>query len=92
MNNSDTNQFFTSEAGMEGHPDKVADQIADAILDAYLLQDPFARVGCQVMLANKTVLIGGQITSSGFVDLEDVVRNVIKDIGAGTRLHEIVSV
>ena len=60
--NEDT--IFTSEAGLAGHPDKIADQIGDAVLDAYLSQDPYSRVGCNVMVVRDFVLIGGQITSN----------------------------
>jgi S-adenosylmethionine synthetase len=81
MNKENSDFLFTSEAGMGGHPDKIADQIADAILDAHLEQDPLARVGCQVMVTNAAVMIGGQITSKASVDLVSVARAVIKDIG-----------
>jgi len=84
------NNLSTAEAGLSGHPDKVADQIGDAVLDAYLAEDPQARVGCQVMLANGVVLIGGQITSTARVDIEAVARGVLADVGYEER-HEGVS-
>ena len=72
---------FTSESVGEGHPDKVADQISDGILDAYLSVDPKSRVACECMVKNDTVIIAGEITSKGKVNHEEVVRNIIKNIG-----------
>jgi S-adenosylmethionine synthetase len=72
---------FTSESVSEGHPDKIADQISDAILDAILEQDPHARVACEVMIKTGMVIVGGEITTKAYVDIEDITRNVIKDIG-----------
>ena len=72
---------FTSESVSEGHPDKIADQISDAILDAILEKDPYARVACEVMVKTGMVLVGGEITTTTYVDVEDITRNVIKDIG-----------
>lgn len=72
---------FTSESVSEGHPDKIADQISDAILDAILTEDPFARVACEVFVKTGMVLVGGEITTKTFVDVEDVTRQVIRDIG-----------
>ncbi|MCL7943584.1 methionine adenosyltransferase [Marinobacter sp. ATCH36] len=72
---------FTSESVSEGHPDKLADQISDAVLDAILVDDPHARVACETMVKTGVAIIGGEITTSSWVDLEDLVRDVIKDIG-----------
>ncbi|MCR8913213.1 methionine adenosyltransferase [Marinobacter panjinensis] len=72
---------FTSESVSEGHPDKLADQISDAVLDAILVDDPHARVACETMVKTGVAIIGGEITTSSWVDLEDLVREVIKDIG-----------
>lgn len=72
---------FTSESVSEGHPDKIADQISDAILDDILKQDPNARVACEVFVKTGMVLVGGEITTKAYVDVEEVTRNVIKDIG-----------
>lgn len=72
---------FTSESVSEGHPDKIADQISDAILDAILTQDPRARVACEVFVKTGMVLVGGEITTSAWVDVEEITRQVIKDIG-----------
>jgi S-adenosylmethionine synthetase len=73
--------LFTSESVSEGHPDKVADQISDAILDAILTQDPQARVGCETMVTTGMAIIAGEITTSAWVDMPDVVRQTIRSIG-----------
>ncbi|WP_010654426.1 methionine adenosyltransferase [Fluoribacter dumoffii] len=75
------NHVFTSESVSEGHPDKIADQISDAILDAILMQDPTARVACEVFVKTGMVLVGGEITTKAWVDVEAVTRQVVKDIG-----------
>ena len=72
---------FTSESVAEGHPDKIADQISDAILDAILTQDPHARVACETFVKTGMVLVGGEITTNAWVDVEGIARGVIKDIG-----------
>jgi len=72
---------FTSESVSEGHPDKVCDYIADSILDAYLIQDSHARVACEVLCKENTVVLGGEISSNADVNHEEVVRNAIRDIG-----------
>lgn len=77
-----TNSFlFTSESVSEGHPDKIADQISDAILDTMIQQDPTARVACETLVKTGMVLVGGEVTTSAWVDIEQVTRNVIRDIG-----------
>jgi len=73
--------FFTSESVSEGHPDKVCDQISDAILDDILKHDKYARVACETFCATGLVLVGGEITTTHYVDIQKVVRNVVKDIG-----------
>jgi S-adenosylmethionine synthetase len=75
------NYLFTSESVTEGHPDKIADQISDAILDAILEQDPVARVACETFVTTGLVLIGGEITTAGYVDIQSVARGMIKSIG-----------
>ncbi len=72
---------FTSESVSEGHPDKIADQISDAVLDAIIAQDKFARVACETLVKTGVAIIAGEVTTSAWVDLEDIVRNVILDIG-----------
>jgi S-adenosylmethionine synthetase len=73
--------FFTSESVSEGHPDKVCDQISDAILDDILKNDPNGRVACETFCATGLVLVGGEITTSHYVDTQKVVREVVRDIG-----------
>ena len=73
--------LFTSESVSEGHPDKVADQISDAVLDAILRQDPKARVACETMVKTGMVIVAGEVTTSAWVDLENVVRNTVREIG-----------
>jgi S-adenosylmethionine synthetase len=76
-----TDFLFTSESVTEGHPDKVADQISDAILDAIILQDPKARVACETMVTTGMAIIAGEITTSCYVHIPHVVRETIKEIG-----------
>ena len=73
--------IFTSESVSEGHPDKVCDQISDAVLDAYLKEDPESRVACETLVKNNLVVIAGEITSHGSPDFESIVRKVINEIG-----------
>lgn len=73
--------LFTSESVSEGHPDKIADQISDAILDAILEQDPHARVACETLVKTGMAIVAGEVTTSAWVDLEDVVRETIVEIG-----------
>ena len=73
--------LFTSESVSEGHPDKVADQISDAVLDAILAQDKRARVACETLVKTGVAIVAGEVTTSAWVDLEELVRRVIKDIG-----------
>ena len=75
------NYLFTSESVTEGHPDKIADQISVAVLDAYLAQDPHSRVACETLITTGLVVVAGEITSAGKVDFQKVVRETIKNIG-----------
>lgn len=81
MDSTGDHFLFTSESAMAGHPDKIADLISDAVLDEYLDKDPFSRVGCQAMVVYNAVMIGGQITSRASVDIMEVARSVIQEIG-----------
>ena len=86
--------LFTSESVSEGHPDKVCDQIADAILDACLAVDEYARVACEVFATDNYILIGGEITCKEVVDYAQIARDVLKDIGydrpeLGTDYHTV---
>ena len=73
--------IFTSESVSEGHPDKIADQISDAVLDAILEQDSKARVACETFVKTGMVLVGGEITTSAWVDIEELVRKTVREIG-----------
>jgi S-adenosylmethionine synthetase len=73
--------LFTSESVTEGHPDKIADQISDGVLDAILAQDPVARVACETLVTTGLAIIAGEITTSCYVDFQKIVREVIKDVG-----------
>lgn len=73
--------IFTSESVSEGHPDKVADQISDAVLDACLLQDAESHVACETYTTTGMVLVGGEITTSTYIDIQDLVRDVVRQIG-----------
>jgi S-adenosylmethionine synthetase len=73
--------LFTSESVTEGHPDKIADQISDAVLDRALAADPYSRVACETMLTTGLVLVAGEITTATHLDIPDIVRSTIRDIG-----------
>jgi S-adenosylmethionine synthetase len=74
-------RFFTSESVTQGHPDKVCDQISDAVLDAMIAQDPHSRVACETMVTTGLVVVAGEITTKAKVDLQGVVRDTIRMIG-----------
>ena len=73
--------LFTSESVTEGHPDKMADQISDGVLDALLAQDPMSRVACETMVTTGLAFIAGEITTKAYVDMPKIVRETIKDVG-----------
>lgn len=73
--------LFTSESVSEGHPDKVADQISDAILDAMLTQDPESRVAVETLVTTGLAVVSGEVTTDAYVDVQEIVREVIKEIG-----------
>jgi len=81
MSSSNRNFLFTSESVTEGHPDKIADQISDAVLDAYLAQDPMSRVACESLLTTGLIMVAGEITSKARVEIPDLAREVVKEIG-----------
>ncbi|MDP2530203.1 MAG: methionine adenosyltransferase [Candidatus Palauibacterales bacterium] len=81
MSSSRSHHFFTSESVTEGHPDKVADQISDAVLDAMLAEDPDARVACETLVTTGLALLAGEVTTSAYVHLPEVVRDTIRSIG-----------
>ena len=79
--------LFTSESVTEGHPDKIADQISDAILDACLEQDPYSRVACETLTCTGLVVIAGEITTKAYVDFQTLVRSTVSEIGYNNALH-----
>ena len=73
--------YFTSESVSEGHPDKIADQISDALLDEFLRQDPHSRVACETLVTTGLCVVAGEVKTSGYVDIQETVRRVIREIG-----------
>src|SRR5881409_333805 len=73
--------LFTSESVTEGHPDKIADQISDSILDALIAQDPVSRVACETLVTTGLAIVAGEITTSAYVDFQEIVRGTIKEVG-----------
>jgi S-adenosylmethionine synthetase len=78
---TESSYLFTSESVTEGHPDKIADQISDAVLDAALSEDPNARVACETLVTTGLVVVAGEITTSARIDFSRVARDTIRDIG-----------
>ena len=74
-------KFFTSESVTEGHPDKLCDYISDSVLDAYFSKDPNARVACETVAGKGQIVVTGEITSTADVDIEEVVRCAVKEVG-----------
>lgn len=85
--NGSESTFFTSESVTEGHPDKLCDQISDAVLDAVLTDDPYGRVACETAATTGLVMVFGEITTSTYVEIPDLVRSVIRDIGYTDSSH-----
>ncbi|MBN2462316.1 MAG: methionine adenosyltransferase [Dehalococcoidia bacterium] len=79
--NTTASYFFASESVTEGHPDKLCDQVSDAVLDAIIAQDPFARVACEVAVTVGLVIVLGEVTTKCYIEIPDIVRQVVKDIG-----------
>src|SRR5216117_3058056 len=77
----DNEYLFTSESVTEGHPDKVADQISDGVLDAVLKDDPYGRVACETLVNTGLVVVSGEISTNTFVDIQAVVRETVRKIG-----------
>ena len=73
--------MLTSESVAEGHPDKLCDQISDAVLDAILSKDPYARVACETAVTNGLIIVLGEITTSCYVEIPQIVRQVVRDVG-----------
>jgi S-adenosylmethionine synthetase len=78
---SDHEHLFTSESVTEGHPDKIADQISDGVLDAVLADDPYGRVACETLVNTGLVVVSGEISTETYVDIQDVARSTIARIG-----------
>src|SRR5216117_2122153 len=78
---NDNEYLFTSESVTEGHPDKIADQISDGVLDAVLRDDPYGRVACETLVNTGLVVVSGEISTSTYVDIQDVARSTIRKIG-----------
>ena len=74
-------RLFTSESVTEGHPDKICDQISDAILDELIRQDPNSRVACETSCTTGLVLVMGEITTNAYVDIQKIVRDTLREIG-----------
>jgi len=81
MSSIHKNYLFTSESVTEGHPDKIADQISDAVLDAFLAQDPMSRVACETLLTTGLIMVAGEITSKGRVEIDELARKTVTEIG-----------
>jgi S-adenosylmethionine synthetase len=81
MRNAGERVLFTSESVTEGHPDKIADQISDAILDAIMAKDPYGRVACETMVTTGLAFVAGEITTNCYVEIPDIVRETIRDVG-----------
>jgi S-adenosylmethionine synthetase len=81
MSSIHKNYLFTSESVTEGHPDKIADQISDAVLDAFLAQDPMSRVACETLLTTGLIVVAGEITSKGRVEIDELARKTVAEIG-----------
>ena len=78
---ADNEYLFTSESVTEGHPDKVADQISDGVLDAVMAEDPYGRVACETLVNTGLVVVSGEISTSTYVDIQEVARETIRKIG-----------
>ena len=80
---SDSEFLFTSESVTEGHPDKIADQISDGVLDAVLADDPYGRVACETLVNTGLIVVSGEISTETYVDIQGVARETVRRIGIG---------
>ena len=87
MSEAKRNFLFTSESVTEGHPDKIADQISDAVLDEVMRQDPKGRVACETLVTTGLVVVSGEITTSGHVDYDELVRKTVQEVGYNDALY-----
>src|SRR5580693_9270105 len=78
---AESRRLFTSESVTEGHPDKMADQVSDAVLDAIIAEDPYGRVACETLLTTGLVVVAGEITTSSYVEIPRIVRQTVCEIG-----------
>src|SRR5487761_879750 len=81
MSAAENSFLFTSESVTEGHPDKIADQISDGVLDAVLRDDPFGRVACETLVNTGLIVVSGEITTDTYVDIQEIARDTIRRIG-----------
>src|SRR5687768_8698049 len=81
MTSQDNEYLFTSESVTEGHPDKIADQISDGVLDAVVAEDPYGRVACETLVNTGLVVVSGEISTDTYVDIQQVARETIRKIG-----------
>ena len=81
MSYADNEYLFTSESVTEGHPDKIADQISDGVLDACLAEDPLSRVACETLVNTGLVVVSGEITTDAWIDIPQLVRDTVCEIG-----------
>ena len=87
MTQSDSEYLFTSESVTEGHPDKMADQISDTVLDAVLAEDPYGRVACETLVNTGLVVVAGEITTTVHLDIPELVREAVRKIGYDNALY-----
>ena len=80
--------LFTSESASEGHPDKVSDQISDGILDNFLAFDPKSKVACETLVTTGQVILSGEVSSSTYIDVQEIARDIIKEIGYNNDLYK----
>src|SRR3984885_12579031 len=87
MNSSENEFLFTSESVTEGHPDKIADQISDGVLDAVMRDDPTGRVACETLVNTGLVVVSGEITTETYVDIQEIARTTIREIGYDNAIY-----